>query len=145
MQNWEQVAFEFGIQRGIPLMGHHHPGETAIHSSGLRTGHNVFRSTRPSGLMNDLIWGESINTFVMKASLFIRSHSQSSSERTSLTLICFTYLACFLATITAAYAGTIEMRQGCRGTKVCPTNTVLICCKGVNGPVDACFPPGVVC
>ncbi|KAJ7110449.1 hypothetical protein C8R44DRAFT_985697 [Mycena epipterygia] len=96
-------------------MAYHCPGETVIHSSGLRTGHNVFRSSRPSGL--------NILELNMR----------------------FTSLACFLTIVTAAYAGTIEMRQGCPGTKVCPTNTVLICCKGINGPVDACFPPGVVC
>ncbi|KAJ7829861.1 hypothetical protein B0H14DRAFT_2593730 [Mycena olivaceomarginata] len=48
----------------------------------------------------------------------------------------FLSLACFLAAVTAAYAGTIEMRQGCPGTKVCPTNTVLICCKGVNCVIE---------
>ncbi|KAJ6580070.1 hypothetical protein DFH09DRAFT_1275783 [Mycena vulgaris] len=45
----------------------------------------------------------------------------------------FTSLALFLATITAAYASTIDMRQlGCPGTKVCPTGKVLLCCKGVD-------------
>ncbi|KAJ6551872.1 hypothetical protein B0H19DRAFT_1236899, partial [Mycena capillaripes] len=44
----------------------------------------------------------------------------------------FTTVVSFLVAITAAYAGTIETRQGCPGTKVCPTNTVLQCCKGVN-------------
>ncbi|KAJ7262433.1 hypothetical protein C8J57DRAFT_1231803 [Mycena rebaudengoi] len=44
----------------------------------------------------------------------------------------FTAVATLLVTITAAYAGTIEIRQGCPGTKVCPTNTVLQCCKGIN-------------
>jgi hypothetical protein len=44
----------------------------------------------------------------------------------------FTIVVSFLAAVTAAYAGAIENRQGCPGTKVCPTNTVLKCCKGVN-------------
>ncbi|KAK7002359.1 hypothetical protein R3P38DRAFT_3042558, partial [Favolaschia claudopus] len=57
----------------------------------------------------------------------------------------FTLITSILAACTIAYAGTIQARQGCPGTKVCPTNTVLQCCKGVNGPIDVCFPPGVVC
>ncbi|KAJ7465957.1 hypothetical protein FB451DRAFT_1369762 [Mycena latifolia] len=44
----------------------------------------------------------------------------------------FTTVVSFLVAITAAYAGTIESRQGCPGTKVCLTPTVLKCCKGVN-------------
>ncbi|KAJ7342479.1 hypothetical protein DFH08DRAFT_811563 [Mycena albidolilacea] len=44
----------------------------------------------------------------------------------------FTIVVSFLAAVTAAHAGAIENHQGCPGTKVCPTNTVLKCCKGVN-------------
>ncbi|KAJ7934175.1 hypothetical protein B0H13DRAFT_2650196 [Mycena leptocephala] len=51
----------------------------------------------------------------------------------------------FLVAITAAYAGTIETRQGCTRTKVCLFDTVLNCCEGVNGPVDACLPRGATC
>ncbi|KAF7356028.1 hypothetical protein MVEN_00932300 [Mycena venus] len=57
----------------------------------------------------------------------------------------FTTIVSVFVAITAAYAGTIESRQGCPGTKVCPTNTVLQCCKGINGPIDACLTPGAVC
>ncbi|KAJ7936910.1 hypothetical protein B0H13DRAFT_1852973 [Mycena leptocephala] len=54
----------------------------------------------------------------------------------------FTTVLSFLVAITATYASAIEICQGCRGTKVCPTNTVLQCCKGINGPIDACLPRG---
>ncbi|KAJ6527133.1 hypothetical protein B0H19DRAFT_1196533 [Mycena capillaripes] len=57
----------------------------------------------------------------------------------------FTSIVSFLIAVTTAYAGTIETRQGCPGTKVCSTNTVLKCCKGKNGPVDACLPRGAIC
>jgi hypothetical protein len=45
----------------------------------------------------------------------------------------FTTVVSLLVAITAAYAGTIEIRQGCPDKRpVCPINTILTCCKTVN-------------
>ncbi|KAJ6479027.1 hypothetical protein C8R45DRAFT_933804 [Mycena sanguinolenta] len=120
-RNREQVAFEFaqenGLQRGIPAKR-----SSAALDRGLATMRSGLRGRQ--GLYS-APWRR---TCTLRLGAVLTGLAMNVLELN----MRFTSIVCFLATITAAYAGTIEMRQGCPGTKVCPTNTVLICCKGIN-------------